>query len=101
MKSPPNLDSESLDVTLEHLRERIATSEKAYPRRASSVDELSLWFATPEAACSPCGEKVTSMSTCTKIDTQTNPTVVGEPKEEEIREDLAMISQELATLGNT
>jgi hypothetical protein len=63
----------NLSVTVEE-------SEKAVPPRVAEPQDIALFFAPAQAACSPCGEPVTTLSTCTRIDTKTNPTFDSEKK---------------------
>lgn len=98
MSSQPVTLSYDLSKTLDDLREIFAESERKYPRRRETVDNLALWFSAPLASCDPCGEKSTALSTCTNIDTQTNPTNVTEPSKEAINFDILSMREELVQL---
>lgn len=71
-----NLNSVNLKTFLRAVEEGIAAEELSRSPRDTSQADLGVFFSDESLTrCSPCGEKNTTFSTCTKIDTQTNPSI--------------------------
>ena len=93
----------SLSAKLVDLHETVAKFDLAVPRRKSSVEDIANWFATTQGSCDPCGDTTTVMSTCTNIDTDTNPTQDKTKKKyglQLISTDLQNIENVVVSIGN-
>ncbi|MTH80132.1 hypothetical protein [Paracoccus aestuariivivens] len=85
----------SLDAFLSRVSSKISLEESERSPRETAQAVLDRFFSSETTAkCSPCGEAATNLSTCTKIDTKTNPSISIDMVSQFITEDIEALIQE-------
>jgi hypothetical protein len=79
------------------LEKHVRRQEESLSPRRTSVLDIAQFF-QPMEACTPCGEPVTTLSTCTRIDTKTNPTVGPEKIDSLIIDDIQALWSDIKAL---
>jgi hypothetical protein len=88
--------SVNLDNFLARIAEEINLEEAARPPRETAQAVLDRFFSSEvQARCRPCGEPASNLSTCTKIDTSTNPTIAVHMVSRFIADDIEALSREI------